>query len=372
MCSTRRLFELMSSARQLGLLVQVHCENGPLIDALTADAAGAGRRGAQVFAETRPPEVEEEAVEPHARGRRADRGGVLPRSPVLRPGGLDQVRLARGRGRPKVIAEACPHHLLLDDAAMRARTPGGISSLLRCGPRRTSRRCGRPWPTGRSTLSGPTIARFARPYPGVSRRGGPELCVRAGGHRRPAAAAAVRGPRPGAAHRQARAGSRGKPGPRLRPLPGEGRAVPGADADITVFDPAGQMVLGADGFGDGTGDSVYAGRRLARPHPGRPAGRAHDRLGQRAHRPRTSRDLPGRGPLFRPACLTGGHSAGREGRRPELRDVDPAHEGHVSHPSAYSMKSRSAEARPGCPLQRECTPTDIIRPPRPSRASSSR
>ena len=43
-----------------------------------------------------------------------------------------------------------------------------------------------------------------------------------------------------------------------------------------------------------------------------------------------------------------------------------------SHPSAYSMKSRSAEARPGCPLQRECTPTDISLPPRPSRASSSR
>ena len=43
-----------------------------------------------------------------------------------------------------------------------------------------------------------------------------------------------------------------------------------------------------------------------------------------------------------------------------------------SHPSAYSMKSRSAEARPGWPLQRECTPTDISLPPRPSLASSSR
>ena len=67
MCSTRRLFELMSSARRLGLLVQVHCENGPLIDALTAEAAAAGRRGARVFAETRPPEVEEEAVAARSR-----------------------------------------------------------------------------------------------------------------------------------------------------------------------------------------------------------------------------------------------------------------------------------------------------------------
>ena len=34
MCSTRRLYELMSAARELGLLVQVHCENAPLIEAL--------------------------------------------------------------------------------------------------------------------------------------------------------------------------------------------------------------------------------------------------------------------------------------------------------------------------------------------------
>jgi dihydropyrimidinase len=46
-------------------------------------------------------------------------------------------------------------------------------------------------------------------------------------------------------------------------FPAKGALVPGADADITVFDPAGQTVLGESGFGDGTGDSVYAGRRLS-------------------------------------------------------------------------------------------------------------
>src|SRR6266568_4151224 len=46
-CTTRRLFELMGIAPRLGLLVQVHCENGPLIDALTASALAAGRRGAR-------------------------------------------------------------------------------------------------------------------------------------------------------------------------------------------------------------------------------------------------------------------------------------------------------------------------------------
>ena len=38
MCSTRGLYELMSGAGRLGLLVQVHCENGPLIEALVASA----------------------------------------------------------------------------------------------------------------------------------------------------------------------------------------------------------------------------------------------------------------------------------------------------------------------------------------------
>jgi dihydropyrimidinase len=61
MCSTRRLHQLMSDARQAGLVVQVHCENGPLIETLVADAVRSGRRGEPVFADTRPPEVEEEA-----------------------------------------------------------------------------------------------------------------------------------------------------------------------------------------------------------------------------------------------------------------------------------------------------------------------
>src|SRR6185437_642622 len=45
MCSPSRLLELMTEARKHDLLVQVHCENGPMIETLVAEAVHAGRRG---------------------------------------------------------------------------------------------------------------------------------------------------------------------------------------------------------------------------------------------------------------------------------------------------------------------------------------
>jgi len=58
MWSTRGLFELMTAAARLGQVVQVHCEDGQVIDGLAAAAIAAGRTGADVFARTRPPEAE--------------------------------------------------------------------------------------------------------------------------------------------------------------------------------------------------------------------------------------------------------------------------------------------------------------------------
>jgi dihydropyrimidinase len=42
--------------------------------------------------------------------------------------------------------------------------------------------------------------------------------------------------------------------------PRKGALLAGSDADIVIFDPDGEAVLPADGLGDGTGDSVYAGQ----------------------------------------------------------------------------------------------------------------
>ncbi len=41
--------------------------------------------------------------------------------------------------------------------------------------------------------------------------------------------------------------------------PKKGALAAGSDADLIVYDPAGQATVGADYFADGTGDNVYAG-----------------------------------------------------------------------------------------------------------------
>ena len=111
--SDRTLYETLRDASRLGLLVQVHCESSGAIDALVDEAIAAGRTDARAFADTRPPLVEEEGV---ARtlfyARLADAPVYLVH--LTTRGSLELVRDARRRGQT-VWAEACTHHLLLDD-----------------------------------------------------------------------------------------------------------------------------------------------------------------------------------------------------------------------------------------------------------------
>ena len=260
-CTTARLFELMRTARQLGLLVQVHCENGPLIDALTAGALAAGRSGARVFADTRPPEVEEEAVaRVLAVASLAEAACYLVH--LSSAGALDQVRLARRRGRPRVLAEVCPHHLLLDD---RCYAGAGAARYLVAPPLRPAAHLRAMWQgvaDGTVDAVGSDHCQARTPVPGGLAPPGESYSYGLAGIGARLPLLLSEGLARGVPVTRLAQLAAENPARAFGHYPAKGALVAGADADITVFDPAGQTVLGPDGLGDGTGDSVYAGRRL--------------------------------------------------------------------------------------------------------------
>jgi dihydropyrimidinase len=309
----------MSAARKLGLLVQVHCENAPLIDALVADAlraealpaesphaesphaesphaeapraesphaeapraeashaetrpagarppgagdagagGGSGHPGARIFADTRPPEVEEEAV------ARTLAVASLAGAPcylvhLSSAGSVEQVRLARRRGQRGVFAEVCTHHLLLDDT----RYAGADAErYLVCPPLRDRSDVGALW----EGLADGTIDTVGSDHCQVkSSTTGPlseaGICYTYGlagvGPRLPLllSAAVARGL---PIERVARLAAE-NPARAFGHYPAKGALAPGSDADVVIFDPEGDAVLPEDGFGDCTGDSVYAG-----------------------------------------------------------------------------------------------------------------
>lgn len=109
----RVLFETLRSAAELGLIVMVHCENGGVVAALEAEQLAVGGRGPKGFVATRPGAVEEEAVaRTLALARLA--GAPVYLVHLTTEGSLDLVREARARGQPRIVAEVCTHHLLFD------------------------------------------------------------------------------------------------------------------------------------------------------------------------------------------------------------------------------------------------------------------
>ena len=144
-------------------------------------------------------------------------------------GSVEQVRLARRRGPARRLRRGLHAPPAARRHPLRRRRRRALPGLpAAAGPQSTSRPCGRGWPTGRSTPSGPTTARSSPPPAGPP-GGGRPAATRYGlaGRRAPAAAAAVRGGGAGPAHRAGGAARGGEPGARLRALPGQGCARAG-------------------------------------------------------------------------------------------------------------------------------------------------
>lgn len=131
MSDDRALFRALQCAKEAGLLVLVHAENGHAIDVLVEDALAAGHTEPAWHGKTRPPLTEAEAVSrASALARLA--GARLYIVHVSSAAALVEIDRAREAGTD-VKAETCSHYLVLDDS-MLEDVPREIASRFVCSP----------------------------------------------------------------------------------------------------------------------------------------------------------------------------------------------------------------------------------------------
>ncbi|MGO5013729.1 dihydropyrimidinase [Niallia sp. Sow4_A1] len=112
MVSDLDMYKLMKKAGESGMIVNVHAENGDVVDQLRKEAISEGKTAPIYHAETRPASLEAEAT------NRAIRIAEVANTPVYIvhvscSDALQEVERAKKRGRI-VYAETCPHYLVLD------------------------------------------------------------------------------------------------------------------------------------------------------------------------------------------------------------------------------------------------------------------
>jgi dihydropyrimidinase len=108
-----RLFAALQVMGRRGGMLQVHCENATVIDALTVEALARGNVGCRHHALTRPTYAEAEATHRAiALARAADAPVYIVHLSCA--DALAEVVTAKARGWP-VYAETCPHYLTLTD-----------------------------------------------------------------------------------------------------------------------------------------------------------------------------------------------------------------------------------------------------------------
>jgi dihydropyrimidinase len=134
------IFKAMQIARDNGILVMAHCENGDVIETLTAQALAAGHTTPEWQALTRPAWGAVEAtLRMAAMAEQADSPVYIVHMNV--GGEVDMLQYARERG-VKVMGETCPQYLFftLDDL----RRPNGAKWIC-SPPMRTAQDNARLW-----------------------------------------------------------------------------------------------------------------------------------------------------------------------------------------------------------------------------------
>ncbi len=134
------IFKAMQIAKNNGMLLMAHCENGDVIDTLVADALSAGHTSPEWHALTRPGWGAVEATLRVA-GMAAESDTAVYIVHMNMGGEVDMLRYARERG-VKVMGETCPQYLFftIDDL----RRPDG-SKWICSPPMRSAQDNARIW-----------------------------------------------------------------------------------------------------------------------------------------------------------------------------------------------------------------------------------
>jgi len=134
------IFRALQIARDNGMLVMAHCENGDVIEALTAQALAAGHTTPEWHAHTRPAWGGVEATLRMA--ALAEQAGAPTYIVHMNVGGeADMLRYARERG-VKVMGETCPQYLFF--TVDHLRRPDGAKWIC-SPPTRTEKDNARLW-----------------------------------------------------------------------------------------------------------------------------------------------------------------------------------------------------------------------------------
>jgi dihydropyrimidinase len=256
MCSTRRLAEILRMAAPLGQVVQVHCECAGLIEALSSALVEAGRLGPRAFVDSRPAEAEQEAVY-RALMLGSVAGARCYLTHLSTAGALDHVR-ARRRHQA-VAAEACLHHLVLDD---RAYQGPDAELFLVCPPLRGVEHVRALWEAladGTIDAVGSDHAQERARTPGCLSPDGSGYSYGLAGIEARLPLLLSEGLQRGLSlERLVHLASAG-PAMAFGHYPAKGAILPGAHADLVVWDPGAEWVV-PPALHDGTGATPYAGR----------------------------------------------------------------------------------------------------------------
>jgi len=109
----RTILGALAATARVGAMLEVHCEDATILEALTARHLTAGEVEPRFHATSRPPYVEAAATERAIALARAARAPLYVVH-LSCAEALDRVRAARAQGLP-VFAETCPHYLTMTD-----------------------------------------------------------------------------------------------------------------------------------------------------------------------------------------------------------------------------------------------------------------